>query len=447
MKKLFVSAGLVAIGAAALETAMADNVTSPKYWNVGATLRGFYDDNYNISAAHQGSVGLELLPTASFHMPFQQTDIGLRYTYGLYYYQDRNDSGVNPFDQTHQLDMWIDHAFNARWHGNFNDTFAVGQEPELLNPNPVVAQAAPYRVNGDNISNHGNFVLNTDWTRLFSTSLSYNNGLYDYDNSGTQVVSDDAGGWTLWTPGSGTGLSNASLAGTLDRVEESAALDLKWHLQPETTAFIGYQFSWVDYTGNEPIAVVNTFASPFIYHSADRDSWSQYLYLGVEHDFTANLSANIRAGGTYTDTYADPLFASTALTPYADLSVTYTYIPGSYVQLGFTHDISATDQVQPDSSGKITQYAESSVIYMDVNHRITSKLVASVIGRVQYSTFDGGLAGSADETDYGLGLNLDYQINQHFSVDAGYNYDNVVTQLAGYGYTRNRVYLGLTANY
>ena len=48
---------------------------------------------------------------------------------------------------------------------------------------------------------------------------------------------------------------------------------------------------------------------------------------------------------------------------------------------------------------------------------------------------------------YGVGLNLSYQINPHFSVDGGYNYDNVVTDIAGYGYTRNRVYLGLTANY
>lgn len=447
MKKLFVSAGLVAIGAAAIQTAMADDAASPNYWSVGATLRGFYDDNYNISAEHQGSFGLELLPTISFHEPFQQTDVGLRYTYGLYYYQDRNDAGVNPFDQTHQLDLWVDHAFNEAWHGTFNDTFAVGQEPELLNSNPVAAQAAPYRVDGDNISNHGNFVLNTDWTRLFSTSLSYNNGYYEYDNSGTRVLPDGTGGLVLFSPGSGVGLSNASLAGILDRVEESADIDFKWHLQPDTTLYLGYQFSWVNYTGNEPIAVINNLGTPFVYHSGDRDNWSQYGYVGVQHDFTSNLSANVRVGGSYTDTYADPLFPSTAWAPYADVSAVYTYIPGSYVQLGFTHDISSTDQVAPNAAGKITQYAESSVIYLDVNHRITSKIVATLIGRIQYSTFDGGLAGSADETDYGVGLNLDYEINRHFSVDFGYNYDDVQTQLAGYGYTRNRVYLGLTASY
>ena len=240
-----------------------------------------------------------------------------------------------------------------------------------------------------------------------------------------------------------------SLAGILDRVEENVSLDFKWHLQPETTLYIGYQFGWVDYTGNEPIAVVPFVTPTFngVYHSGDRDSMSHYGYVGIEQQFTPNLSANIRAGASYTDAYADPLFPTTAWNPYADISLEYTYMPGSYLQFGFTHDISSTDQVTPDISGKLTQYANDSVIYVDINQRLTSKIVATIIGRVQYSTFEGGLAGADDETDYGVGLNLTYSISQHFSVDAGYNFDDVVTQIAGYQYDRNRVYLGLTANY
>ena len=114
------------------------------------------------------------------------------------------------------------------------------------------------------------------------------------------------------------------------------------------------------------------------------------------------------------------------------------------MQFGFTHDVSATDQVQPDNLGHITQYANTSVLYVDVNHRFTPKLVGTVIGRVQYSTYNAGAASNSDQTDYGLGLNLAYQINQFLTVDAGYNYDN--TQ-GLYSYTRNRFYLGLTANY
>ncbi len=441
MKRFFVSAGLVAVGAAVMESALADDSTGPKYWSVGATLRGFYDDNYDIGTTQKGSFGLEFDPFVSFHVPLQQTDLGLRYTYGLYWYQDRQILHVDPFDQTHQLDLWLDHAFNERWKGKVTDTFSMGQEPELLSPNPLVGVATPYRVDGDNLSNHGGLELSTEWTRLFSTTLSYNNGWYDYDNSGAYVnssgvlVTGDQGG--------------ASLAGLLNRIEESVSLDLKWRVLPDITAFVGYSFSWVNYTGDEPIAVIPFTTPSFdgIYHSSDRDNYSHYAYLGVTDQLTPNVSATIRAGASYTDAYADPLFPSTSWGPYADLSLSWTYLPGSYVQFGFTQNVGATDQVTPGLDGGITQYANDSVVYLDVNHRFTPKLIGTAIGRVQYTTYQGGAANSADTTDYGLGFNLTYQINTHLSVDAGYNFDDVTSEIAGYSYTRNRVYLGLTANY
>jgi hypothetical protein len=467
MKKFFVSAGLVALGAAGLQTAIADgvDVAAPRNWSVSGTLRGFYDDNYNITGNAKGSFGIEASPSVSFHLPLQQTDIGLRYTYGAYYYQDRDAAGLNPFDQTHQVDFWLDHAFTERWRVKVTDTFASGQEPELIGPvSPSAPTGVNYRVNGDNIANHGSIALSTDWTRLFSTELTYNNGLYDYDNSGatagvypgippTSALSTiGALGEPGWNSGyqqlNGSASGGASLAGILNRIEQSVSLDLKWALQPETTVFVGYQLSWVNYTANEPISVVNSINDvSFVYHSSDRDSLTHYGYLGIEHQFTANLSGTLRGGASFTDSYNDPLFPTTSWAPYVDLSLQYTYLPGSYVQIGFTHDINSTDQVAPNTAGQLTQYAESSVLYADINHKITSKLTATVIGRMQYSTYQGGAASSDDETDYSLGVNLTYQFTQHFSADAGYNYDNVVTSIAGYSYSRNRVYLGLTANY
>lgn len=445
MKRLFVSAGLAALSAATLESAMADDATGPKYWSVGATLRGFYDDNYYTTSSDQrGSFGFEVSPTISAHVPLQQTDIGFRYTYGLYYYEDRQEKGQDAIDQTHEVDLWLDHAFNERWKAKVTDTFAVGQEPELLTPNPVTGEATPFRLNGDNISNHGGVELDTDWTRLLSSSLTYNNALYDYQNSGGYVA--DLGG----TPAIiNNGVGGPSFAGLLDRIEEAVALNMKWHLQPDTTVFVGYQLAWANYTGDEPIAVANIpgRAEPFVYHSSDRDQLTHYGYVGVEQQFTPNLSGTVRVGADYNDVYGNPINSETGWYPYADLSISYTYLPGSYVQLGFTHDLSATDQVTPDSSGRITENAEDSVVYLDVNHHFTPKLTGTVIGRVQYSNYNGGAANNLTTTDYGLGINLSYQINTHVSVDAGYNYDDVVSDLSNYSYTRNRVYLGVTANY
>ena len=176
MKKLFVSVGLIAAGTASLQAAYAPdwNSTSASMWSVSGTLRGFYDDNFDAApngSSKVGSFGFEVSPQVALNVPLQQTELGMRFIYGLYYYQKREDRGENPIDQTHQFDLWVDHAFTERWQARVQDSFAVGQEPELIDPNTSVTR----RVNGNNISNTGTITLHTDWTRLFSTELGYQN--------------------------------------------------------------------------------------------------------------------------------------------------------------------------------------------------------------------------------------------------------------------------------
>jgi hypothetical protein len=446
MKKIFISVGLVAAGAAGFQNALAQSldVVSPKAWSVSGTLRGFYDDNYTVSGAKKGSFGIEASPEISVNLPLKQTDIGLRYIYGLYYYEQRDEMGLDSVDQTHQVDVWLDHSFNERWKLKLADSFAVGQEPALLQPNVAAAQAIQYRVQGDNIGNHADITLDTDWTRQFSTSLHYGNNFYDYQNSGINSSNLISG-------------QPASLAGVLNRVEESVSLDAQWHIQPETMAFVGYQLSWVNYTGNEPISatlVTANFMPPgyalgnyYIYKSDARDSVTHYGYAGLQHAFTANLSGSAKVGASFTDNYNDPLYPSTSVSPYADVNLTYTYIPGSYLQVGFTHDINSTQIAQADATGHLTEYQESSVLYADINHRFTPKLLGTVVGRFQDSSYQGGSSSAGDDTSYSVGINLNYQINQHFSTEVGYNYDELSSGLGGLGFERNRVYIGVSANY
>jgi len=431
MKKLFISLGLAAAGTASLQAAYApdaDALQSTKIWSVSGTLRGFYDDNYSTSAngQKQGSAGYEVSPSVSLDVPLQQTEIGLRYTYGLYYYQERRNQGNDPYDQTHQVDLWLDHAFTERWQVRVADTLAVGQEPGLLNPaGPSNPNPNPLRVEGNNIANNGNVVLNTDWTRLFSTVLTYNNGFYDYQqDNGTAA--------------------NPSLAGILNRIDQSVALDLQWHVAPETIFLVGYQFESVDYTGNEPIAI--NPATENTYFSNSRNNTSDFGYVGLQRNWLPNLTTSIKIGGQYTDYYGDSSPSTT--TPYTVSSLTYTYSPGSYLQLGVTHEQNATDVVSPNvNSGRLTQSQESTVVSTSVNQQITPKLLGSVIGTFQYSTYNQGAFNNEADEDYGVGLNLNYAFNQHFSAEVGYNFDDLQSNISGRGYSRNRVYLGVTAAY
>ncbi|HSY19549.1 MAG TPA: outer membrane beta-barrel protein [Candidatus Acidoferrales bacterium] len=478
MKKLFVSTGLAAIGIAGMQSAYGQglDVASPKAWNISGTLRGFYDDNYNISSTRRGSWGTEVSPTVSVNVPLRQTDMGIRYTYGLYYYNDRDQLGVNPFDMSHQVDIWLDHAINERWKLNFTDTFVSSDQPDL-----TVAGVQTYRVDGNNIANQANVSLDTQWTKLFGTSLSYHNGFYNYQNKGTTVANT-----LLFPPGTynqflvpgntafqnhptefasldgngGNGGSGASLAGLLDRVEQSVGLDFNWTFSPETVAFFGYTYSWVNYIGNEPIAAfnylnpaaVNPITNPqgqqsYVYGSNSRDGASQGAHVGLTHQLTANITLNAVVGVSYSDNDNDPFNHSRVVSPTANVSMNYTYLPGSFVNIGVTQAHNATDVVQPAATGGITQYQDTTGVYADWNHRITEKLSASLIGQYTYSSYQGGANNNNADSGVDASVNVTYQFTRHFSADAGYNFDELFSGLAGRQFVRNRVYMGLSANY
>lgn len=442
MKSFFISAGLVAVGAAGLQSVLADdsaNVSipapSPKIWSVSASLRGFYDSNYavNQEVSHKGSYGIELTPSVAIDDSLQQTDLGVRYTYGLYWYQQRQIMGINPFDQSHQLDLWVDHAFDERWRATVSDTFGVGQEPELIGNGPL-GGGVPFRVNGDNIGNHFNFALDTQWTREFSTALYYGNDFYDYQNSGATVS-----GGPLYTLPNGS-----SLAGLLNRIDQNAGFDLQWHFNPETMAFVGYKFDWVDYNANEPIQTSPDRTK--VFYSRSRNSYSDQVHAGLQYQFLANLTGTASAGAQYVDSYNESGSGAEAWSPYANVSLTYTYLPGSYVQLSFDQGDNPTYIAQAATDGSLTQYQESSTFSGSINHHFTEKLIGSVLAQYTYSEFHGG-ASIGPEALYSAGVNLTYIINQYLSTDVGYNYDKLRSDLPDTGFERNRVYIGLTATY
>jgi len=432
MKKFFTSVGLIAAGTVGLQAAYAPGLGSmaaSKIWSASGSLRGFYDDNYTTSSTKQGSIGFEVSPELDLNVALQQTELGLRYTYGMYYYQDRENNGQNPIDQTHQFDLWVDHAFSERWQAKVMDSFVVGQEPELIDPNTSVVK----RTDGNNIRNTGTIDLNTTWTRLFSTKLAYRNTVYDYQNSGYNF---------------GPGGTGASLAGELNRFDQTISLDLQWAVAPETIAFVGGAFEWVNYTADQPIAFTGIGPNPYLY-SDSRNNRSYFGYVGAQHNMLANLSFTGRVGVQYTDSYNDPS-SSSSVNPYADLSMVYTYLPGSYAQFGFTQTENATEQVgytATGSNGNIALFTESSTVYASVNQKLTPKLMGTVLGRWQHSVYNGGLYNNQADNYYSFGANLSYAFNQHFSAEAGYNLDYLQSSIPGNLYSRNRVYLGVSAAY
>jgi hypothetical protein len=439
MKKFFFSAGLAAIGAGSLHAATyAPDVTAmdaSKIWSLSGTLRGFYDDNYTTGSGpnKKASLGFEFSPALSLIVPLQQTEIGLRYTYGLYYYQDRENNGSNPIDQTHEADLWIDHAFTERLEGKVQDTFTISQDPQLTSSGTIL----PYREEGNNIANAGTVSLHTEVTMLLSTDLGYQNNYVAYHNHGTTT--------TDLLEGQG-----ASLAGFLDQDDHLIWLNLNYEYLPGLTFLIGYQFGLNQYTGDEPIGI-DPFNITQFYYSKNLNNYSHYVYVGAQYAMGENLSATAQVGVQYTKNDDLPSFdhqSEDSFSPYAQFSATYTYLPGSYVQVGLTQSQNSSDSPSVDSSnGSIATYEESTVVYGSLNHQITPDLQGSATARVQYSTWHGGADDGGSQTLYDLGLNLSYTFNPHLSAEVGYNFDYLEAGQLLSSYHRNREYIGITATY
>lgn len=438
MKKIVASVGLVALGASSLQAAVLPGLTEEagKPWSVSATLRGFYDDNFNTAPDddagygdyERDSFGFEVSPSVLFAFPIDQTTISAGYTGSYKYYENKLIGRGGHDDWSHTFNVSLDHAFSERYNLSVKDSFVIGQEPDLLRTGN--AMTTFQRVPGDNIRNFGAIKFRGEATRQFGYELGYANSLFKYDDTGERT---DVDGNVL-----------PSLGGLLNRLEHVGNLDLRWKVQPQTVGLVGYQYREVNYTEDEIIA-----DDPFTgltAESEDRNSRTHYVYAGLDHTFTPTLSGAIRAGAEYTDYYNDD-FTDGSWSPYALANVRYTYMPQSFVELGVTHDRNATDVIGIDADS-VTLDQESTVAYVSLNHRITSKLFGTLLGQYQHSTFEGGPSDNDSEEFWMAGVNLEYRFNPYFSAHAGYNYDLLDSDTDfNRDMHRNRVYIGVTARY
>jgi predicted porin len=432
MKHVLTSAGLLAMGAAALHAydPLMTRQQTGRPFTVAATVRGFYDDNVTtLPDSHPEKVetfGAEVSPSVHLNLPLEQTFIRLGYTYSLRWYEDRPDRDI---DQGHEFNAKLRHQFSPRNDIGLDNTFILTSEPTLATRDFV---GTPVQVRTEESILHNRFAAehNVGLTPLFYLGFGYVNNWYDYEQDG---------------PGSRSAL--------LDRLEHLFRIDARYQLNPQLVGLIGYNFGLNNYTGDEELVAGTGIESEF------RDSYSHYGYIGADYDVTAKLRTSIRLGAQYTDYHeAD----ETAANPYVDASLVYSYLPGSYVQLGVRHTRSATDVVAYDvadnpedparDEGRPTLDAQSSLAYMELRHEITPDFHASVNLQYQHSTFEGGIYDGESEDLLLAGFVLDYRINRHLSVEAGYNFDLLESDVDfgggdDRGYDRNRVYIGLRAQY
>src|ERR1043166_4308090 len=147
MKRFIASASLLTVGTVGLQAAYAPGLSpmeTAKPWSIAATLRGFYDDNYNDAPSHpsnpgipssKSSGGFEVSPSFKLNFPMEQTYVGIGYLYSLKYYFDRKD---NKADHLHEFTLKAGHRFSERYRISVDDSFVYSVEPEIIDSSGTV---------------------------------------------------------------------------------------------------------------------------------------------------------------------------------------------------------------------------------------------------------------------------------------------------------------------
>ena len=425
MKHVFTSAGILALSATVLnayDPEMTRQLTG-RPWTVAATVRGFYDDNVATSPnrLEHDSFGIEVSPSAHLNLPLEQTFISLGYIYSLKWYEDREPRN---YDQSHEFNGKLRHQFGPKNDIGVDDSFVITSEPTIADRFGIISTPTRLRTRSNITHNRGAIEFNTWFSQQIGLSLGYVNNWYDYEQENTPGVI-------------------GSRSALLDRIEHLFRADLRYQVNPSLVALVGYMFGINDYTGDDVIAIQPLTGRPL--KSDFRDNYTHRVYVGADYDITAKLRASARVGGEFTDFHES---GENSANPYADVSLTYVYMPGSTVDVGVRHTRNATDvsAVNP-RNGRPTLDAETTVLYGQITHKITHNLTGSLIGQYQSSTFNDGLNDDNGEDLFLVGINFEYRFNRHLSAEAGYNYDNLDSDIHGRSYDRNRVYVGLRATY
>lgn len=433
MKRIVASVGLVAVGVTGLQADVFPGLTaeSGKPWTASATLRGFYDDNINTFPNSQsmpagysrGSYGFELSPAIEFLFPWEQTTLSFGYIYSLKYYENKPINSTGHDDNTQDAHIGLTHSFSERYSISVKDSFVIGQEPDFLRAGNTFTTFQRY--SGNNYRNYGAIDFLAQITPEFGLDLGYANTLVAYADNTSPLL---------------TGL--ASNAGLLNEMDNVVHLDGRYQLQPQTVGILGAQFRQSDFTADQ---IIGQYVDGQPVMSDARNARSYYGYVGADHNFRPDFTGSVRLGARYTD-YFNSADSQSQVSPYAMVSLKYTYLPESSIEFGGSYDYSPTSLTPNASIGKnINTSADAGTVFVALTHRILPKLYGGILAQYQNSMYVGGSIDGESDNFYLVGLNLRYQFNPNFSAGVGYNYDN----LSGLQphYDRNRVYIGVTGSY
>ena len=401
MNKRIITLGVAAIGVAGVQAADAGKV-----WEVTASLRGFYDDNYTTSpdVLAEESWGIEVSPGINLTLG-EGTDMEFSagYAFGMRYYEDR---GGDNEDYGHELGISLDKKFSDTSVLLLSNGLVVAQEPEILNG------GTPLRIEGDNLRN----TFAAQYRRILSGStgveIGYGNSIFDYEEEYHSAL--------------------------LDRSYNEVSLDV-FYGAAETEYYAGYRYSSTDFEG-DVLKVPGLVFDP-----GARSNHAHSGYVGARHQLDKNIRADVRAGVQNVDYYdfdlMPGLIPEDETSPYVDARMEWEYAEGSKLVAGATLARGATDLQAADQ--------EITSVYAQLLHKISGRVHGTLTGRFQDAEISGGGEGldGKEESLLLLGASLTYAVADNIWAEVAYNYDELDSDVPYRSFERNYLSVGIGTTY
>ena len=299
-----------------------------------------------------------------------------------------------------------------------------------------------------------------NWTRRFSERLRFSTRNfisyelepdYAYGFATTRQLgeylywsTDNAIGyrWTerlaTYTGFSLTGLDYDSVAPSSDRVTLTLYNQFRYQLSPQSLLTFDIRYAITEASG---------LAS---------DSDSLYLLAGVEHRFSPNTILVLRAGAQFRKT--DAIGGSDETAPYLELAVRSKVNDQFSLRAFARYGLEVYDTVRTAPLGGRYDFDSRATLRLGVSGEYMLSPMLSLFGGADYipSTFDDGrlVAGAGapgvsgfEENLLNLYLGLSMKFNDTFYGTLSYNYSNSDSDFLGYNYDRNRINLGVRAEF
>jgi hypothetical protein len=376
----------------------------PLKWVVG--LSAFYDDNVNAGGfgPEEGSGGLNPYVGLSFVNITPQTTWDVYARLGLIYYFDA-PPGVDEANSQSRLGFDLTHRFNERLRYSSRNFVSYELNPDYSYAYTSSAQTGEYFFwQSDNSIGYRWTERVATYTGLKLTGLSY---VDDASNNNDQI------GWEIYN-------------------------QFRYQLGPQTVLTSDYRYGQSAAQG------------------AASDTTDQFLLAGAEHRFSPNTIGIVRAGAQFRE--VDDGDNSTS--PYLEFAMNSQVNQQFSVRAYARYGIDGYGSVQVDPvTRQLVEFDETRALRIGVSSEYVISPMFSIFGGIDYlpTWYESGrslanppIAGTVqdlDQTIYNMNLGLAVKFNDLLTGTLTYNFTNSTSDVIGQDYDRNRINVGLSAEF